>query len=114
MMQIVYSAQPLLVDDQVAQALVEYATLVAENGLADSVTLHALDVEGAAVEATIVLDNGANLMSQTSDSTFEEPDNSEALTYLTGEIKRLKSPPHVEAAGAWAGDDYFDGFDTVS
>ncbi|MET0990558.1 MAG: hypothetical protein ABWY54_07925 [Glaciihabitans sp.] len=108
MKQIAYSARTLLVGDEVAQFLVLYATLIAKQGLADAVTFNALESNGSVVEATFILDNGANLMRQTSSSPHPEPNNDEAVAYLRSQLDRLLSPPPVESAGAWDTDEYFE------
>jgi hypothetical protein len=108
MKQIAYSARTLLVGDEVADVLVVYATLIAKQGLADAVTFNALEVNGSSVEATFILDNGANLMRETSSSPHPEPNNDAALAYLRGQLDRLTSPPPVESAGSWDTDEYFE------
>jgi hypothetical protein len=83
----------LLVGDEVADLLIEYAAVLATNSRGDSVKLHAVDGDGDEVIATFLLNQGITLMAETTNSSLPEPDNSETVAYLRERIERLTSPP---------------------
>jgi hypothetical protein len=90
MKHLMISDKSLVVGDEVADALIDYATLIAGTGRADNVTLQAIAADGASVEATILLDSGTNLVSESVDSRAEEPDNAAAVHELKQRIAALR------------------------
>jgi hypothetical protein len=94
MRHLTFADKSLLVGDEVADLLMEYATLVVSGGHAD--TVRAFGADGQEVVATLLLDQGVPLMAETSQSSMVEPDNAEALEYLRGRIRLMTSPLLVE------------------
>jgi len=92
MKHVTYADKSLLVDDDTADALIEYAALLARNGDADTVEVHAFSSDGDEVSATFLLDVGAPLMAETSHSSLPDPDNREVLAYLLEQMRRLAAP----------------------
>jgi hypothetical protein len=90
-----FADRSLLVGDEVAEALLEYAVLVADGGHADSVTITAFAADGDEVRATFLLNSGTVLMVETSRTSMNAPDNSEAIAYLRARIAELRSPPRA-------------------
>lgn len=78
----------LLIGNEATDLLTSYAALLARIPSGDAVTLRAIGVDGAEVEATFVLNSGTVLMAESSSSTLQEPDNSEGIAYLR---ERLES-----------------------
>jgi hypothetical protein len=99
---VTYADKSLLMGDEVADLLVEYAGMVARTGTADTVTVRAMGVEGNDVEATFLLDSGTNLMVETGNSDAATPANDEAIDYLTRHIERLR---RGTAAGVFSVDE---------
>jgi len=95
MKHLTYADKSLLIDDATADALLEYAALLARAGDADSVTVSAYGADGQSVEATLLLDAGAPVMSETTHSTMNEPENPTALSYLQEQIALRSSPPSI-------------------
>lgn len=95
MKHLTYSDKSLLLDDATADALLEYAALLARAGDADSVSVNAYGVDGQTVEATLLLDAGAPIMNETTNSTMNEPENPSALAYLREQIALRSSPPSI-------------------
>ncbi|MBF4567487.1 hypothetical protein ITJ57_01810 [Plantibacter sp. VKM Ac-2880] len=95
MKHLTYSDKALLIDDATADALLEYAALLARAGDADSVSVTAYSGDGQTVEATFLLDAGAPLMCETTHSTMNEPDNAIPLSYLREQIALRSSPPSI-------------------
>jgi hypothetical protein len=101
-----FADKSLLVDDDTADMLLEYAALLAGSGDADNVTINALSSDGDEVEATLLLDAGAPLMIETSRLSLPEPDNAEVLTYMREQMIRRSSPPPVSPADQHMPESY--------
>ena len=92
MKHITYAEKSLLVGDEVADLVLRYGAVLASNGQADTVTLHAVGADGDEVDATLLLDAGSNLMAETSNTSLAEPDNADAVMYIRQKIMYLTSP----------------------
>ncbi|MCP2031321.1 hypothetical protein L1277_001412 [Okibacterium sp. HSC-33S16] len=108
MKHITFADKTLLSGDQVADLLLEYASLLAGKGDADTVTIHAIGPDGNEVDATILLDAGAPLMAETTNSTMPEPDNAEAVSYMQEKMMLLSSPPPVRPHDETMPESYED------
>ena len=91
-------SKDLLIGDEAADVLTEYAALIARRGLGDRVELRAIGSDGDEVVATIVLSAGTTLVTETSRNQLPEPDNSEAVAYMQNQIRRITSPPPIRPA----------------
>lgn len=98
----------LLIGDEVADVLTEYAALVASRGLGDRVDLRAIGTDGDEVVVTIVLSSGTAILTETSRNQLAEPDNSEAVAYMRSQIRHVTSPPPVRPAVMDAWESQFD------
>jgi hypothetical protein len=92
MKHITYADKSLLVGDDAADTITEYAAALARHGSADTVTLAAYGADGADVEGTFVLGQGTVLMAETTNSSIPEPDNADAVMQMREKIMRLTSP----------------------
>jgi hypothetical protein len=92
MKRISYSDKSLLLGDEAADILLNYAATLADLGRADAVTLHALGSDGNDVDATFLLDSGARLMSETATTVAQEPDNTNMIAYMRERIAVLTTP----------------------
>jgi hypothetical protein len=79
---VTYAQKSLLMGDDVADALLAYAALLADTGSADNVEVRGVGVDGEEVVATFVLGNGIDLMAESTRSQLPEPDNRQALAYI--------------------------------
>jgi hypothetical protein len=95
MKHITYADKSLLVGDEAADTITEYAAALARHGSADTVTLAAYGADGDDVEGTFVLDQGTVLMAETTHSSIPEPDNADAIMQMREKILRLTSPTPV-------------------
>ncbi len=100
MKHLTFADKGLLVGDDVADLLLEYAALLARKGDADTVELAAYGADGAAVQATLMLAEGTPLMAETTHTDLPEPDNGDTVMYLREQIMRRSSPPPVQPADA--------------
>lgn len=97
MKHVTFAEKSLLVGDEVADLLLEYAALVASSGNADTVDVRAFGADGQEVVATLLLFQGVPIMAETSHTSMVEPDNAEALEYMRGRIALMTSPRFVTA-----------------
>ena len=89
MKHLTYSDKSLLVGDEVADMLLQYAARLASAGVADTVDVHAVSSDGDDVTATFLLGEGAPLMAETTTSKLPEPDNNQAVRHMTDRMARL-------------------------
>ncbi|MDX2376722.1 hypothetical protein M4I32_07905 [Microbacterium sp. LRZ72] len=104
MKHITYAEKSLLIGDEAADLLVEYAAAVAAEDTSDTVALHAFGADGQEVSATFVLNSGTNLMAETVSGSMSEPDNTDAVRDLRRkheELTRGQAPPGIRT-------EYFD------
>jgi hypothetical protein len=106
MKHITYADKSLLVGDEAADTLTEYSAALARAGSADTVTLAAYGADGADTEGTFVLNQGTVLMSETTQSSIAEPDNTVAVTQMREKIQRLTSPDPVQPDDETMPTDY--------
>jgi hypothetical protein len=96
MKHITYAEKSLLVGDDAADTMLEYAALLTTHGRGDTVTLRALGADGDEVDATFLLAGGAPLMAETAGTQIPEPDNAEATAAMRARIRRLEEPEPVQ------------------
>ncbi len=108
MKHITFGDKSLLVGDQAADLMIEYASLLSSNGDSDTVTLHAVGPDGNEADATFLLDTGTPLMIETTNSSMPEPDNSDAVSYMQEKMMLLSSPPPVRPHNETMPDNYED------
>ncbi len=108
MKHVTYGEKSLLVDDQAADTLLRYATVLARMASADTVDINALGPDGTPTIATFLLDTGAPLMAETTTTTMSDPDNSEAIAYMQSQIMRLSAPPPVVPADVTMPENFED------
>ena len=86
----------LLLGDEAAVMLVEYAALLGQRQTADDVHLRAYGDDGDPVDVIFLLNAGTSLMVESSESRVPEPDNAEGLEYMRQRIEAINSPPNVQ------------------
>lgn len=92
MKHVIYSEKSLLVDDDAAVTLIEYARVLALHGSSDTVTLAALGSDGMVVDATFLLTASTALMVESADSAIEPPDNTIVTNEMIERIRVLTAP----------------------
>jgi hypothetical protein len=108
MKHVTYSEKSLLVDDDAAEALIEYARLLAQSGDSDTVTLSAIGADGNNVDATFLLTPSTILMVETANSSASPPPNPKTTQWLRDRISRysaINSPGPEEDPLAPDSDD---------
>ena len=104
-------SKDLLIGDEAADLLTEYAAIVADQGRGDRVDLHAISSDGDEVTTTIVLSAGTTIIVETAHNSFPEPDNADAIAYLRERIQRATAPPPAateEMEGMEGMEEQFD------
>lgn len=92
---VTYGDKRMLIGDEAAEVLLEYAAQVVRTGGGDSVTMRAIDPDGNDVEVSFLLGSGVTLMSQTATTSVEEPDNAHAIASMRERLGALQSPSHA-------------------
>ena len=72
----------MLVGDEAATILLEYAAFLANGRMADTVMLSAYSITGEDVTATLLLNEGATIMAESTHSSLPEPDNEAAVAHM--------------------------------
>jgi hypothetical protein len=88
-----FAEKSLLMDDQVADSLLEYAKTLAEYSRTDIVALRAISPDGNTVEAEFLLNDSSTMLVESTNSTMSTPDNSDAVRYMRERIDALTNPP---------------------
>jgi len=101
---VTYGEKSLLMDDDAADSLLEYARLLGQASQADTVTVRAVGMDGNTVEAAFLLNESSVMMVESTNSAVDVPENREAVQYMQQRIDQLNSPP--EAMADESGGDY--------
>lgn len=88
-----YGGKQLLVDDEIAEGLIEYAAALARSGGSDTITVQALGADGDEVEATMVLNANSQVIAETSHTRAVAPSDPAAVAYLRVHTRLIDSPP---------------------
>ena len=91
MKHITYAEKSLLVGDEAADVLLDYAAALTTAGRGDKVDLNATGADGDVVVASFVLGQGVSIMAETTTSTAPEPENSEVVAYMNEQIAALSA-----------------------
>jgi hypothetical protein len=91
----------LLIGDEAADVLLEYAALLAQIGRGDSVRLRAIGADGDEVTVGFLLNSGTVLLIESSTSTLPEPENGDPVAYMTARLDSYK-PEGGGPEGPWA------------
>jgi hypothetical protein len=96
MKHVTYANKSLLMGNDAADLLAEYAAALGSHQLADNVTIRALSVDGNEVDATFVLNSSSDLIAESTNSSVEPPSNEEVVAYMRDAILKITSPPQVQ------------------
>lgn len=96
MKHITYAGKSMFTGDEAADVLVQYAAALAHAQDGDSVKVRVISPDGNDVEAHFLLDTGAPLMSESTNSTQPDPDNSDVVEYMRRRIMELENPQAVQ------------------
>jgi hypothetical protein len=108
MKHLTYADRTTFMTDEAADALLEYASVLADHGCADTVELEAIGPDGNEVTVTYLLDTGAPLILESTNSSMTPPENAEAISYMRERTMRLSSPPPVRPEDETMPSNYED------
>jgi hypothetical protein len=103
MKHVTFGDKALLMGDDAADALLEYARLLSDTGAADSVTLRAISPDGNTVEASFLLNANAVMLVESTNSEVEAPDNEGAVIEMRGRIEAIARPSSAQPDEDWNG-----------
>jgi hypothetical protein len=95
MKHITYAEKSLLVGDEAADVLLEYAAALGKADSADTVTLLGYGADGDDVAATFLLNSGTVIMAESTTSSIPDPDNDDAIAAMRERLIRLTSSAPV-------------------
>ena len=98
-MHVTYAGKSMFTGDAAANALVEYAAALAHARDADSVRVRIVGPDGNEAEAHFLLDTGAPLMAESTNSNFPMPENAEVVEYMRRKTRQLMNPPPISPGG---------------
>jgi hypothetical protein len=81
--------------DETADAIIQYAVLLARTESADAVHVSAVGVDGHTQHVTFLIGPATMMTAETTDSGALEPHNTEAIADLRRRMGRITSPPHA-------------------
>jgi hypothetical protein len=105
MKHVTFGEKSLLMDDETADWLIEYATALGVAGSSDHVTVSAVGADGNEVVATFLLNGGTELMAESSTSEMQPPANEEAVRYMQERTSALRNPPPAQPEEEAPGQD---------
>jgi hypothetical protein len=106
MKHVTYGEKSLLMGDEAADTLLEYARLVADNDKADTVTLQSVSPDGNTVEAAFLLNASTVLIVESTNSDMVPPDNTDAVAEMQDRIDAVTRPMTAPADEPWPQEDY--------
>lgn len=95
MKHVTYGEKSLLMSDDSADCLLEYAKALALDGSSDTVRLRAVGADGNEVEATLLLTPNVSIVAETTSAVMQPPENREAVAYMQERIALLTHPRNI-------------------
>jgi hypothetical protein len=105
MKHVTYADRSLLVGDEAADALMEYARVLADNGRADTVVLSAMNADGNTVNATFLLSASTPVMVESTNSEVHPPDNEGVAQDIRDRIADITRVPTADTGEPWMDSD---------
>lgn len=105
MKQVTYADKSVLMGDDAADVLLEYARLLADNGRADSVTLRAISPDGNTVHTSFLLGPSAAMLVESTNSDIRVPDNDDTVADMKERIAAIARPAPAATEERWSGPE---------
>lgn len=105
MKHVTYADKSVLMGDDAADVLLEYARLLADSGRADSVTLQAISPDGNTVDTSFLLSPSSTMMMESTNTDIQAPNNDEVVAEIKERIAAIARPAPAETEEHWAGPD---------
>ncbi|MCW3493350.1 hypothetical protein [Microbacterium sp. SSM24] len=106
MKHVTFADKSLLMGDAAAEALLEYARLIADTHGADSVTLKSISSDGNTVDASFLLNANTVLLIESTNSDVVAPDNRAATQEMQERIDAISRPASAQPEEPWPASDY--------
>jgi hypothetical protein len=103
MKHVTVSEKSLLMGDDVADVLLEYAKVLADAGRADRVTVRVIGPDGNEVDIDLLLDSGTTIVAESTNSTANTPDNRDNIADLRQRLARA-TPWHATSDAVDTGE----------
>ena len=100
MKHVLFAEKSLLMDDEAADCLLEYARLLADSSAADAVTVRAISPDGNTVDAVFPLNASSVLMVVSTNSSVRAPESTEAVSYMRRRIRAVLHPTPMRIGSA--------------
>ncbi|MBF4463028.1 MULTISPECIES: hypothetical protein [unclassified Rathayibacter] len=98
MKHILFADKTIVVGDDAADALVEYAVALAARSQADDVEYLGIGADGATVRVTFLVNAASALVVETTPSDLPEPDNTDEIRRIRSRIDALTGTHPVQPA----------------
>ena len=114
MKHVMYAEKSLLMDDDSAQALIDYAGAIAATGGGDTVNMIAVGDDGNQVDVVFLLNSGTELVVESASSAMEAPGNADVVAELRRKTDVLRNPPAAHPAEPLDEEDVLLEFDEMT
>ena len=105
MKHVTYGEKTLLVNEDIADALVEYARVIADQQGSDTVTVPGIASDGNRTEATFLLQPGIALVAETGDEELLMKVDPGVVEELRDRIDKVRNPPTAQPTDAWTTEE---------
>lgn len=106
MKHVTFGDKALLMGDEAADTLLEYARVIADAARADTVTLQAISPDGNTAEISFLLNANTILVVESTNTDTDPPDNDAAVREMRDRIDAVNRPARAESADPWQASDY--------
>lgn len=92
MKHVMYAEKSVLMDDASADTLIDYAAALADVGGGDTVSLHAVGVDGNEVDVTFLLNAATVLVVESASADLDVTENTAAVEEMRRRTAQLRNP----------------------
>ena len=96
MMHVTYDGKSVLMGDDAATLLMEYAAELGTRNAADVVNIEAVNIDGNSLTVAYLVNGSSELTAETTTATLEAPGSEEAVAYMRERIELLRNPPPAQ------------------
>lgn len=93
MMHVTYDGKSVLMHDDPAALLLEYAAELGSSHSADVVNIKAVNLDGNVLTIGYLLNDSSELTAESTTSGLDVPPDEEAVAYMRDRIEALRNPP---------------------
>jgi hypothetical protein len=108
MKHVMYGDKAVFLDDELAEAVLDYARALGESGHADVVTVPAVTADGNLVETSFLLNAASTLVAESADTHFDVPSDDRLALDIRARADALGTSVGgpAEMSEPAAGDDF--------